>query len=194
MEMIKRLINPEIRTLDEENRSVEFVISSEAVDTYDTVFKVDGWDLSRYAKNPIVSYQHDDFSSDPDMIIGTSEVRVDDGNLIARLTLEDMENDMNEVAEKIWRKIKKGTLRMASIFAKPVDGRYGDRSLGEDPDIFYFTRSELYAWSVVTIGSNPEAHLRSDSELKFIESRKPELPKVALNHTFDVRILSHKSI
>ena len=190
--MIKRLINPEIRTIDEETRSVDFIISSESVDSYDTVFKLDGWDLSRYEKNPIVSYQHDDFSSDPDLIIGTSEVRIEDGNLVARLTLEDLENDMNEIAEKVWRKIKRGTLRMASIFARPVDGRYGDRSLGEDPEIFYFTRSELYAWSVVTIGSNPDAHVRSDAEKDFINSKLPEKPKVALNHEFDVRILSHK--
>lgn len=191
MELLKRIINPELRSIDVESRSVEFVISTESVDTYDTVFKADGWDLTRYAKNPIVSYQHDDFSSDPDMIIGTSEVRLEDGQLIARLTLEDMENDMNQVAEKVWRKIQKGTLRMASIMGKPLDGRYGDRSLGEDPEVFYFTRTELYAWSVVTIGSNPDAHVRSDSELRFIESHKPVQPKVALKDDFDVRILSH---
>lgn len=191
MELLKRIINPELRSIDVESRSVEFVISTESVDTYDTVFKADGWDLTRYAKNPIVSYQHDDFSSDPDMIIGTSEVRLEDGQLIARLTLEDLENDMNEIAEKVWRKIQKGTLRMASIMGKPLDGRYGDRSLGEDPEVFYFTRTELYAWSVVTIGSNPDAHVRSDSELRFIESHKIVQPKVALKDDFDVRILSH---
>jgi phage head maturation protease len=190
MELIKRIINPELRSIDVESRSVEFVISSEAVDSHETVFKAEGWDLARYAKNPIVSYQHDDFSSDPDMIIGTSEVRMEDGQLIARLTLENLEDDMNEIAEKVWRKIQKGTLRMASIFARPLDGRYGDRSLNEDPEIFYFTRSELYAWSVVTIGSNPDAQVRSESEIRFIEKHKPTIP-VALKDDFDVRILSH---
>ncbi len=190
MELIKRILNPVIRSIDVESRSVEFVISSEAVDSHETVFKAEGWDLARYAKNPIVSYQHDDFSSDPDMIIGTSEVRMEDGQLIARLVLEDLDNDMNEIAEKVWRKIQKGTLRMASIFARPLDGRYGDRSLNEDPEIFYFTRSELYAWSVVTIGSNPDAQVRSESEIRFIEKHKPTIP-VALKDDFDVRILSH---
>jgi phage head maturation protease len=190
MELIKRILNPVIRSIDVESRSVEFVISSEAVDSHETVFKAEGWDLARYAKNPIVSYQHDDFSSDPDMIIGTSEVRMEDGQLIARLTLENLEDDMNEIAEKVWRKIQKGTLRMASIFARPLDGRYGDRSLNEDPEIFYFTRSELYAWSVVTIGSNPDAQVRSESEIRFIEKHKPTIP-VALKDDFDVRILSH---
>ena len=49
-----------------ENRQVEFVISSEAVDSYRTVFKMDGWQLDSYERNTIVCYQHKANSDDPD--------------------------------------------------------------------------------------------------------------------------------
>ena len=137
-----------------ENRQVEFVISSEAVDTYRTVFKADGWDLKRYESNPIVCYQHAAGSSDPDDIIGTSSLRFENGKLIGVVTFEDAET--NPKAEKVLRKIKAGTLKMASINASPSEYRYGDEKKGEDKDVLYFTRQELMEWSVVSIGSNPD--------------------------------------
>lgn len=172
MEIIKRVISPEIRTINEEERSVEFVISDENfTDTYGTVFKASGADLSRYNSNPIVTYMHDDFSNNPDMVIGTSEIRVEDSKIIAKATFEDLDNDGNEVADKVWRKIKKGTLRMASIMASAIDGSFGDAERGEDKETFYFRKWELYSWSVVTHGSNPAALIRTPEEIKFIENK-----------------------
>jgi phage head maturation protease len=142
-----------------ENRQFEFIISSEAVDTYRTVFKVDGWDLQRYEANPIVSYQHSAASSDPDDIVGTSTIRIEGGNLIGVVTFEDAE--INPKAEKVFRKIQAGTLKMASINARPSEYRYGDVSKGEEKDVLYFTRQELMEWSIVSIGSNPDAHKRN---------------------------------
>ena len=75
-------------SVDEENRTAEFVISTEAEDTYGTIFKADGWDLSRYSSNPIVSFNHNDWSMDPDQILGTSEVRVENGQLIGKVTFQ----------------------------------------------------------------------------------------------------------
>jgi hypothetical protein len=188
---IKRIFQPEIRTINEEERSVEFVISTEAVDTYGTVFKVDGFDLTRYEKNPVVTYNHDDWSSNPDMVLGTSEIRKENGQLIAKAYFEDFENDMNEIAEKVWRKIKKGTLRMASIFAYATEGHWGDESKGESRDVYYFDRSELFGWSVVTHGANPDALKRSSEEIELL---KKEKKRVSFDD-FDARIFNiNKSI
>ena len=63
---------PEIRKVDEEKRTVEFVASDNSVDAYGTVLPVDKWDLTRYAGNGIVGYMHDVYgdswtkSADPD--------------------------------------------------------------------------------------------------------------------------------
>jgi HK97 family phage prohead protease len=142
-----------------ENRQVEFVISSEAVDTYDTVFRIDGWDLNDYTRNPIVCYQHRSNSDDPDNIIGTSTLRIEDDQLIGRVTFENA--DVNPKAEKIFRKVQNGTLKMASIGARVLDARFGDEKKGENKDVLYFTRQKLMEWSIVSVGSNPDAHKRN---------------------------------
>lgn len=164
-----------IRALTEDNiknRQAEFVISTEAVDTYDTVFKLDGWELERYVKNPIVAYGHRTWSDNPDMIIGTSEVRVEGDQLIGKVTFEP--EDVNPTAETIWRKVQAGTLRMASVGANVKEWRYGDAQKGENPGVIYFTRTELYEWSIVPIGSNPDALKRS---VQTVEEIRAELAK-----------------
>lgn len=155
-----------------EKRQAEFVISTEAVDTYNTVFKVDGWDFERYSRTPVVSYNHSTWSSDPDMIIGTSAIRVEGNEVIALLTLEEE----NPVADKVWRKIQNGSLNMASIGANALEWRYGDFDKGENPDVIYFIRQELLEWSVVPVGSNPDALKRSVENLEEIRTslKKPE--------------------
>jgi HK97 family phage prohead protease len=146
-----------------EKRQVEFVISSNAVDSYRTVFKMDGWDLSGYNRNPIVCYQHRANSDDPDNIIGTSTVRIDGENLIGTVTFESAE--INPRAEKIFQKVQSGTLRMASVGANVQKARLGVEENGEDPDVLYFTKQRLMEWSVVSVGSNPDAHKRNTETL-----------------------------
>ena len=146
-----------------EKRQVEFVISSEAVDSYRTVFKMDGWDLSGYNRNPIVCYQHRANSDDPDNIIGTSTVRIDGEDLIGTVTFESAE--INPRAEKIFQKVQSGTLRMASVGANVQKARLGVEENGEDPDVLYFTKQRLMEWSVVSVGSNPDAHKRNSETL-----------------------------
>lgn len=146
-----------------EKRQVEFVISSEAVDSYGTVFKMDGWDLSGYNRNPIVCYQHRANSDDPDNIIGTSTLRIDGEELLALVTFESAE--INPRAEKIFQKVQSGTLRMASVGANVQKARLGVEENGEDPDVLYFTEQRLMEWSVVSVGSNPDAHKRNSETL-----------------------------
>lgn len=166
----------QVRALNDElikNRQVEFVISSESVDTYGTVFKQDGADLGRFEKNPVVFYAHAQQSTNPDLLIGTGEVFRDGDQLIGRATLEP--ENVNPLAEKILRKIEHGTPYMASIGFNPLDGRFGRRDLNEDPEVFYFTRWELLEFSIVPIGSNPDAHKRNEAALKTFKERQIEV-------------------
>ncbi|XRE42221.1 hypothetical protein ACIVBQ_000425 [Tenacibaculum discolor] len=144
-------------------RQVEFVISSEAVDTYGTSWKIDGWKLDRYIQNPIVCYQHRSHSDDPDNVIGTSTVRVEGDQLIGVVTFEDEE--VNPKAEKVFRKVVNGTLKMASVGARVLKARFGDEGKGEDKTVLYFLSQELLEWSVVSVGSNPDAHKRNQVTL-----------------------------
>lgn len=140
---------------NKENREVEFVISDETPDSYGTVFKISGWDLKRYENNPVVFYAHRSYSDNPDTLIGTSVLRIENNQLIGVARFESAE--INPLAEKVYQKIQAGTLRMASVGANPKKGHWGDEKLGEDRDLIYFDEQELLEWSIVPIGSNPEA-------------------------------------
>ncbi len=179
--------------INEESRTVQFVISSEAVDSYNTVFRMDGWDLDEYTRNPIVCYNHNVHGSNPDTIIGTSRVFKEGDLLIGEVTFEDAET--NKLAEKVFRKVKNGTLRMASINAVILNGRMGNKDQAEDPEVVYFTRQKLQEWSVVSIGANPDAAKRNTSHLEEIrtaitkenkvDASKEEVPNEMRSSSFD---------
>jgi len=188
--LINRSLTPEIRAINAENRTVDFTISTEAIDSHRTVWKIDGWDLSAYRANPVVAYNHHALGPDPDGIIGTSEVRVEGGQLVATLKLEEG----NPTADKVLRKLQNGTLRGASIGAMPQKASYGDRSKGEDPEILYFRKQTLLEWSIVSIPSNPEALKRSAGEEAFIATIKKENPRAESRDDITARISILKSI
>lgn len=171
-------------------RQVEFVISSEKKDSYGTVFKMDGWDFNNYIQNPIVCYQHRAFSDDPDDIIGTSEVFIEDDKLIGRVTFEDAET--NPKAEKVFKKVKNGTLKMASVGARILKARLGDEEKGEDKTVLYFTRQQLIEWSIVTAGSNPDALKRNAESIneiqKEIEKKSPTKKVGTVKRVFEAQI------
>lgn len=171
-----------------EKRQVEFVISTESVDSYGTVFKMAGWKLERYTQNPIVCYAHKSYGDNPDTIIGTSEVFVENNQLIGRITFEP--ESINPLAEKIFRKVQHGTLRMASIGANPIRGHWGDEKLGEDKDIIYFDEQELIEWSIVPLGSNPEAQKRNAETLE--EIRDKLVKDITVNEPVEKRKLTVK--
>ncbi|MDM1514710.1 hypothetical protein, partial [Myroides odoratimimus] len=67
-----------------------------------------------------------------------------------------------------------GILRMASIGADIHEARWGDFDKGEDPDVLRFTKMDLLEWSIVPVGSNPEALKRSADGLEDIKRRFPK--------------------
>jgi len=162
----------EFRAINEEDRTAEFIISTESVDRHGTVFRIDGWDLSEYESNPIVTYGHRANDPNPDFIIGTSTVFREGDKLIGRVTFEPAAE--NPLAEKVFRKVKSGTIRMASVGAMPKEGDWGNEKNGEQRGVFYFSRQTLLEWAVCGLGSNPETLKRSAEALDAIRA---EIPK-----------------
>ena len=176
---------PEIRKIDEESRTVEFVASDNSVDSYGTVIPVDKWDLTRYQNNGIVGYMHDVYgdswtkSADPDDIIGKGEAFIEEDKLIVRITFEPKE--LNERADKIFRKIQFGSLHAVSVgFRATKKGHMGDEERGEDPKVYYYAGQELLEVSVVNIPSNANALKRSmeEEEASREYEEKAEQPEV----------------
>lgn len=154
----------ELRAIDEAQRMVEFVASTNAVDTYGTVLPVDRWDLNRYARNGVVGYQHDIYySDDPDNVIGRGEAYVEDGELRIRIYFEPEE--LNRKADKVYRKVLFGSINAVSVgFRATAPGHWGRKDDGEDPDVYYYNGQELMEVSVVNVPSNPDAVKRSAAE------------------------------
>jgi hypothetical protein len=147
----------------DQTRTVEFVISNETRDRHGTVIPLKAWRLDNYKRNPVVGYNHNIYGSifsedNPDNIIGRAEVFTEGKQLIGRVTFEPPE--INPLAEKIFQKVKFGTLRTASVgfasMGEPEWGRGREAEDGENPTQ-YFRDVELLEWSIVNIPSNPSA-------------------------------------
>lgn len=143
------------RSKEIDNRTFRFIISDESVDRYNTIIKLDGWDLSNYEKNGIVAYQHITWSSDPDVIIGQGKAWKEDGVLMGEVKLEP-EGD-NPLADKIAKKLRNGTLSATSVGFNPIEYSRGVKEHGEDPNVIYFRKVDLLEWSIVNIPANPNA-------------------------------------
>ena len=74
------------------------------------------------------------------------------------------------VSSKIFQKVQSGTLRMASVGANVQTARFGVEENEEDPEVLYFTKQRLLEWSVVSVGSNPDAHKRNAETLEEMRS------------------------
>lgn len=171
--MNRRFITPEIRKIDKENRKVEFVASNGTVDSYGTVLPVENWDLGRFEKNGVIGYQHNvSWTGDPDDVIGKGTARVDGDDLLVEVEFEPA--DLNEKADKIFRKIQFGSLNAVSVGFRSNKGHWGDESRGEDPEIYYYDNMELCEVSVVNIPANADAVKRSMDEEKAALPPKPE--------------------
>ena len=150
-----------------EARTVEFVASDSSRDSHRTVVPVEKWNLERFNRNGIIGYQHNVYgdlcgNEDPDRVIGTGEARVENGQLIVRVTFEPA--DLNPLAEKIYRKVMHGTLKAVSVgFLPTAEGHWGtgDEARGGKNETFYFDGQELLEVSVVNIPSNANALRRS---------------------------------
>lgn len=165
----RQICSPEIRKVDKDERIVEFVASTSDVDSYNTVLPADKWDLSRYAKNGIVGYMHEVYGdnwrekADPDDVIGIGRAWVDDDKLIISIKFEPA--DLNERADKIFRKIQFGSLNAVSVgFDVTAPGHWGNKKDGEDPEVYYYNGQELLEVSVVNIPANANAVRRSIRE------------------------------
>ena len=164
-EILRRQLDRiEIRAKDEDKRMIEFVASTSTPDSYGTVLPVDKWSLDRYAKNGVVGYQHDIYrTDDPDNVIGRGEAFVDGEALIIRIYFEPA--DINEKADKIYRKVLFGSLNSVSVgFTRTAPGHWGVEDDGEDPDLYYYNGQELLEVSVVNIPANSDAVKRGMAE------------------------------
>lgn len=147
--------------INEEERSLEVIASTDTEDSYEEIVEQD-WDLKRYAKNPVVLYEHNRatggfFSSGgqaTDKIpIGRAEsVRIESGKLKAKLIFAPAE--VSEIAERVWQAVRGQFMRAVSVGFRSKNVRYEKRNGRE---VYVLSDNELYEISVVAIPANPDA-------------------------------------
>jgi len=162
----------------EDQQEFPFVITTDRIDSYRTIFDPDGWDFSRYMENPVVFYNHHSGSDDPDNLIGMTvdgpnRVTLEDGSTGYEATVRFEPADVNPKAEKIRKKIISGSIRMASIGCQVYDAKWLEIE-GQQDEVLVFTEQELLEWSVVNIGSNPGAIVKKNAEA--IQAIRMEMP------------------
>jgi len=132
-----------------EDRSVNFTISTDAVDRYNSTIAPEGWQLDNFQRNPVVLWAHDD--SIP-AIGRAEETRIDGVNVRSRAIFAD--RDTHPLADTVFRLIKAGFINGASVGWIPLEWKFietKERGFGID-----YTQQELLEWSVVNIPANPE--------------------------------------
>lgn len=131
------------------DRTVEFVVSTGAVDSFGEVLDQTTWRLDRYRANPVVLFAH----NDRDLPIGRAEqVTLKDGNLSCRVRFATAE--ANPKAEQVFQMVKSGFLLGASAGFVPSSTQ---REIGPNgKPIYRLTGLELFEISIVPVPANPE--------------------------------------
>jgi HK97 family phage prohead protease len=135
------------------------IASDESLDSHGTIIRAAGWDLDRYRKNPVLLWAHKAsgmfVSPEPEDVLGTADVNVVDGRLVANLKFSP--EGVNPKADRVFAQMSAGVLRGLSVGFRPREWEYEERG---DEEIMVITRQELAEISVVPIPSNPNTLAR----------------------------------
>jgi hypothetical protein len=183
--VLRREVPVSLRVLDAEERSVEVIASTEALDSHGDIVK-QFWDLSRYNKNGPVLWNHNIHESsnysfggavrpEDTMPVGKgTDVRVESKQLIAKLTLVKGSAIEEPFIDKLWRRIQQGVIKAVSVGFRPGQvNRVLNAAGGTDHfELGSAERpNELREISFVPMGSNPEAVAKSIAwERKHLEA------------------------
>lgn len=157
----------QVRRLNATARSIDFICSTEDLDSHCTVIDQSSWKLDRYAKNPVVFYNH---NSGPDgWLWGTGEKDTDrlpiaradnvrvEGNKL-RATFVFPPQGVSERADDIWQCLVDKRLNAASVgFRCGRAEKDEGLSTAKEREIYRLFDCELFEISIVALPSNPEA-------------------------------------
>ncbi len=156
-------------SLNEKERSIEVVASTDAIDSYDEIVEQD-WDLSRFRQNaektgPVL-YNHNRASGglfggglrqEETLPIGkAANAEVVDGQLQAKLIFATAA--ANPFAELVWNQFREGMISAVSVGFRSGEHRREKRG---NRDVTVLSKNTLYEISATPIGANPEAHAKN---------------------------------
>lgn len=134
------------KSINDEERTIEFIGSTAVEDRYGDSIVQAGWELGNFVKNPVVPWGHN-YSQPP--VAQATEVGLREGNLFFKAKFATA--DEYAFADTIFKLYKGGYLRAFSVGFIPLefDGNWADG--------YIFKKCELLEVSCVTVPANPEA-------------------------------------
>lgn len=133
---VKDAVEATHKAADKDVGTFEQIITTENLDRYQDVIKIDAWDDEHYLKNPVVLWGHDH----KQLPIGiTTGLRTENGQKIATGKFAP-----HAKAQEIRQLYDMGILRAASVgfIEKEREGNL-------------ITKAELIEWSIVSVPANP---------------------------------------
>lgn len=149
-----RPVEVEIKGIDEANREVTGLISTETVDRDGEMLIAGGADLVDYLKNPVVLWMHDQRLP---AIGKCTDVAVAGQGLQATTRFAN-----HQLAGDVWELYRGGFLKAFSVgFRIDWRGEGKPYEYDEAADAFVIKRWKLYEYSCVNVPSNPDALVKA---------------------------------
>lgn len=163
--MVERLYAVEVKAVDEKTRTATFIASTEAIDAYDEIVEQD-WILDHFKANPVILWGH----QSRELPIGRAlrcEVVNDIRGPHLECDIEFCTEEMNPLAERVFKMVRAKFLRAVSVGFRPKSVRYEKR---DDKEVYVLSRNVLKEISVVTIPANHEALAKGGDPLAKIKA------------------------
>lgn len=149
-QVIRTAIPFQLKSLDDETRTIEFIGSTATKDRYGDVIVQSGWELANFVRNPVIPWGHD-YGMPP--VAKAVEVGIREEGLFFRAQFASA--DEYAWADTIYKLYKGGYLRAFSVGFIPKEWEM--KKDEEGYAYFVFTKCELLEVSCVTVPANPDA-------------------------------------
>jgi HK97 family phage prohead protease len=143
----------DLKAINRDLRTIDFVISDEGVDRDNDTLRLSGWDLAHYKRNPVVLFAHDHWS----LPIGrASELVKDKASGQLRSKTHFIEEELSPFAETVFQFYARGYLSATSVGFKPTEWEPAAEEDNRKWGLNYL-KQELLEYSAVPVPSNPRA-------------------------------------
>jgi hypothetical protein len=149
---------PDLRSLDEKARTIEFVASTEKVDRYGDILRVAGWKLDAYKKNPVFLFAHK--SGEPP--IGKCvDIHTESNPPALVQTIQFADAATYPFADVIFNLYREGMMSAVSVGFLPLEMPNRITDLESNTVGYEFTSQELLELSAVPLPANSECLARA---------------------------------
>jgi len=146
-------------SVNEKDRTIEVIATKEVIDRQGDMIKVNGINIEKFIKNPVVPFGHD-YSELP--VAKGVGIRFEGDELLIKLQFPT--KAVYEKGDTVFKMIKEGYLNAVSIGFIPIKQAWDD-----EIKAYVIEKSELLEVSIVPVPANQDALIRGFKALKTVE-------------------------